>query len=55
MFLYSNINFINLSPLHPQNTINFNPLMHARFGWRWARERQAQKKKKDALSAFHIS
>ncbi len=26
MFWYPNINFINLSPLHPQNAINFNPL-----------------------------
>ncbi len=38
---------LNLSPLHPQYTIDFNPLMrHALAGF---------ETEKDALSAFHIS
>ncbi len=48
MFWYSNISFINLSPLHPQNAIDFKTLRrsHALAG---------AEPEKDELSAFHIS
>ncbi len=48
---------LNLSPIHPQNTIDFNPLMrHVLAGTEPERDELRKKnKKKDALSAFHIS
>ncbi len=45
---------LNLSPLHPQNAIDFNPLTrHVLAGAE--PERDELRKKKHALSAFHIS
>ncbi len=45
---------LNLSPLHPQYTIDFNPLMRRALAG-FETEKDELKKKKAVLSAFHIS
>ncbi len=45
---------LNLSPLNPQNAIDFNPLTrHVLAGAET--DKDELRKKKDTLSAFHIS
>ncbi len=45
---------LNLSPLHPQNTIDCNPLTRRALAGSEP-EKDELRKKKDMLSAFHIS
>ncbi len=44
---------VEFVPFHPQNAINVNPLMH--FTLADAESEKCKKKKKDVLTAFHIS